>query len=149
MGATRRLLERIPGDRLAWRPHERSRSLGALATHVADLPRWADPILNAVTFDLAGGPPYAAERTSPVEILAMFEEAISKTRAWMDKTDAEYLTRWTLARGGHELFSMPRVSAFKALVVNHIVHHRGQLSVYLRMNDVPVPSIYGPSADEA
>ena len=148
MGTTRKLLERLPDDRLSWKPHERSMSLGGLATHLSGIPHWAGTILNEPFFDLAAAPPNRPAQTSRAEILASFDETRRRTREWMDKTDAEYLSHWTLKRGGHEMFSVPRVSAFRSFVLHHIIHHRGQLSVYLRLNDIPVPAIYGPSADE-
>ena len=148
MGTTRRLLERLPDDRLAWKPHERSMSLGALATHLSRIPEWAGAILNESSFDLEAVPPNADEQTSRAGILASFDAARARTRAWMDKSDGEYNAPWTLKRGGQQLFSVPRVAAFRSFVLHHIIHHRGQLSVYLRLNDVAVPAIYGPSADE-
>jgi uncharacterized damage-inducible protein DinB len=148
MGTTRRLLERLPEDKLAWKPHHKSMSLGGLATHLGNLPHWGGTILNEAFFDLAAAPPNMPEQTSRDAILKLFDEATRQTRAWMDKSDAEYMGMWTLKRGGQEMFSMPRVAAFKSFVINHIIHHRGQMSVYLRLNDVPVPSIYGPTADE-
>jgi uncharacterized damage-inducible protein DinB len=148
MGTTRRLLERLPEDKLAWKPHEKSMSLGGLATHLSTIPHWAGTILNDAFFDLATAPPNQAEKTSCAEILAAFDETRARTRAWMDKTDAEYNAAWTLKRGGQQMFSLPRVAAFRSFVLHHIIHHRGQLSVYLRLTGVPVPAIYGPSADE-
>lgn len=148
MGTTRRLLERVPDDRLAWQPHDKSMTLGGLATHLGNIPNWGGLILNSDAFDLAGAPPPVLARTSRAEILQFFDASTAATRAAMDKTDAEYLAPWVLRRGGQEMFSMPRVAAFRTFVINHIIHHRGQLSVYLRLNDVPVPAIYGPSADE-
>ena len=148
MGSTRRLLERVPGDKLAWKPHDKSMSFGGLATHLGRIPQWAGTILNEPSFDLAEAPPDGAEPTSLAGILAAFDEGRARTRAWMDKTDGEYNSLWTLKRAGQQLFSVPRVSAFRSFVLHHIIHHRGQLSVYLRLNDVAVPAIYGPSADE-
>jgi uncharacterized damage-inducible protein DinB len=148
MGTTRKLLERLPDDKLSWKPHARSMSLGGLATHLITIPQWAGTILNEPSFDLAAAPPNLPEKTSRAEILASFDETRARTRAWMDKTDAEYQSVWTLKRGGQQMFSVPRVAAFRSFVLHHVIHHRGQLSVYLRLNDVPVPSIYGPSADE-
>jgi uncharacterized damage-inducible protein DinB len=148
IGTTRKLLERIPGEKLTWKPHARSMSLGGLGTHLASLPLWAGTILNESFFDLATGPPHTAEKGSRTEILAAFDENATRARAWMDKSDAEYLGRWALRRGGQEMFSMPRVAALRSFVFSHIIHHRGQLSVYLRLNDIPVPAIYGPTADE-
>jgi uncharacterized damage-inducible protein DinB len=148
MGTTRKLLDRIPDDRLAWKPHQKSMSLGGLATHLANLPNWGDAILNGTSFDLAAMPPNRQEESSRAAILALFDDSTSRTRGWMDKTDAEYACMWSLKRGDQEMFSLPRVAAFKNFVINHMIHHRGQMSVYLRLNDVPVPAIYGPTADE-
>ena len=148
MGTTRRLLERLPDDRLAWKPHDRSMSLGRLATHVSRIPEWAGTILNDPFFDLTEAPQAVAEQTSRAAILASFDETRARARAWMDKTDGEYNSLWTLKRGGQQMFAVPRVAAFRSFVLHHIIHHRGQLSVYLRLNDVAIPAIYGPSADE-
>jgi uncharacterized damage-inducible protein DinB len=148
MGTTRKLLERLPDDRLVWKPHVKSMSLGGLATHLGNIPHWAGTILNETSFDLAAAPPLLQEKTSRADILAAFDQVCAQTRAWMDKTDAEYVSPWTLKRSGQEVFTVPRVAAFRSFVLHHIIHHRGQLSVYLRLNDVPVPAMYGPSADE-
>lgn len=148
MGTTRKLLERIPEDKFSWKPHERSRTLGELSTHLSGLPQWGGTILNDSSFDLAAGPPNPAAQTSRTALLERFDTAVAQTRASMDKSDAEYAARWSLKRGGHEMFSMPRVAAFRSFILGHMIHHRGQLSVYLRMTNVPVPAIYGPSADE-
>jgi uncharacterized damage-inducible protein DinB len=148
MGTTRRLLERLPDDRLSWKPHPRSMTLGGLATHLSSIPQWGGTILNDSAFDLASAPPPLAEKTSRAEIVAGFDDICRQTRAAMDKTDAEYQAVWTLKRGGQQVFSVPRAAAFRSFVLHHIIHHRGQLSLYLRLNDVPVPAIYGPSADE-
>jgi uncharacterized damage-inducible protein DinB len=148
MGTTRRLLERLPDNKLEWKPHDKSMSLGGLATHLSHIPSWGGIILTDPSFDLAEAPPNATEQTSRAAILAAFDDTRAKTRALMDKTDGEYNSLWTLKRGGHQVFSVPRVSAFRSFVLHHLIHHRGQLSVYLRMIDVPVPAIYGPSADE-
>ena len=148
MGTTRKLLDRIPDDKLAWKPHERSMALGELATHLGNIPQWAGAILNEASFDLSGGQRNPEAKPSRAEILALFDAAAKQTRTWMDRSDAEYVAPWVLRRSGQEMFSMPRVAAFRSFVLNHMIHHRGQLSVYLRLNHVPVPSIYGPSADE-
>jgi uncharacterized damage-inducible protein DinB len=148
MGTTRKLLERLPDDKLSWKPHAKSMSLGGLATHLSNIASWGGTILNEPSFDLASAPPNLAEKTSRAEILAAFDETRKRTRDFMDKSDAEYASMWSLRRGGQEMFSVPRVAAFRSFVLHHIIHHRGQLSVYLRLNDVAVPAIYGPSADE-
>lgn len=148
IGTTRRLLERLPDEKLSWKPHEKSMSLAGLATHLSNLPNWGAMILTATSFDLAQTPPRLQEKTSRSEILAAFDDSTRQARALLDKTDAELVAPWSLKRGGHEVFTIPRVSAFRTFVLYHLVHHRGQLSVYLRLNDIPVPAIYGPSADE-
>ena len=148
MGTTRKLLERVPDAKLAWKPHEKSMTLGGLATHLSNLPRWGGTILNEASFDLADAPSNLEAMASRAEILRHFDEASKQTRIWLDKSDAELMARWTLKRSGQEMFSMPRIAAFRSFVLSHSIHHRGQLSVYLRLNDVPVPAIYGPSADE-
>jgi uncharacterized damage-inducible protein DinB len=148
MGTTRRLLERIPDDRLAWKPHEKSRAFGGLATHLANLPTWGSTILNGPSFDLAAAPPDRTALSSRAEILALFDATTKETRALMDRSDADYTAPWSLKRGDHEMFTLPRIAAFRSFVVNHTIHHRGQLSVYLRLNEIPVPPIYGPTADE-
>jgi uncharacterized damage-inducible protein DinB len=148
MATTRRLLERLPDDRLSWKPHDKSMSMAGLATHLANLPSWGLTIMTESFFDLASAPLPLAERGSRTEILSSFDDITKRTRTVMDKTDAEYMAMWSLKRGGQEMFSLPRAAAFRSFVMNHMIHHRGQLSVYLRLNDVPVPPIYGPTADE-
>ena len=148
MATTRRLLERVPDDKLAWKPHAKSKSLGELSSHVANLPLWGLTILNDASFDLAEPLPGAADHHSRQEIVAAFDRAVANTRATLNRTDPEFVAPWTLKRGGHEMFTLPRIAALRSFVLSHIIHHRGQLSVYLRLNDVPLPPIYGPTADE-
>jgi uncharacterized damage-inducible protein DinB len=148
MGITRKLLDRIPDDKLTWKPHEKSMALGELARHLGNLANWGGTILNDASYDLAAGPPNPAAGGSRAEILDLFDQATKRTRGLMDKSDPEYMAPWTLKRGGQLMFSMPRIAAFRSFVLSHTIHHRGQLSVYLRLNDIPVPPIYGPSADE-
>jgi uncharacterized damage-inducible protein DinB len=146
--AARRLLERIPDDRLAWKPHEKSMSLGALAAHISQLPRWGQAILHDPHVDLTATPIPAVDAVSRAEVLQMFDDHVRAARVLLDRTDAELSAYWSLRRDAQELFTMPRASAFRTFVLYHLVHHRGQLSVYLRLNGIAVPSIYGPSADE-
>jgi len=149
MAATRKILERIPDDKLTWKPHDKSRTMGALGQHVANLPEWGELILDRFAVDMAEmPPPVDTQPASRSSILSAFDEARAKTRKLLDKTDAEYAAMWSLKREGHEVFSLPRSAAFRTFVISHIVHHRGQLSVYLRLNDVAIPALYGPSADE-
>src|SRR5204862_6856045 len=110
--------------------------------------QWAGAILNDSSFYLAVAPPNPSAKATRSAILEQFDAATGQARAWMDRSDAEYAARWSLKRSGQEMFTMPRVAAFRSFILNHMIHHRGQLSVYLRLTNVPVPAIYGPSADE-
>jgi len=148
VATTPKLIERVPDDKLTWKPHPKSMSMGGLAQHIANLPNWGSMILEHQTFDLADAPPNLPEPASRAAVLTVFEKSTAGTRKQLDRSDGELLAFWTLRRDGHEMFTMPRVSAFRSFVLNHLIHHRGQLSVYLRLNDIPVPPIYGPSADE-
>jgi uncharacterized damage-inducible protein DinB len=147
MAATRRMLRSVPDDRLAWTPHERSRSMGQLAVHMIDVIAWAPHILDTLRFDLEAAPPMSAAPASTLAALGRFDAETARARLLIDRTDGELCAVWTLVRGGQELFSMPRSAAFRTFVLGHVVHHRGQLSVYLRLNDIVVPPIYGPTAD--
>jgi uncharacterized damage-inducible protein DinB len=145
---TRRLLERLPDDKLGWTPHGRSMTLGRLASHLAELPQWARRILGEEEFNIAG--PYRAfECSSRDEILRTYDQNVREARAALvGKTDAELMAPWTLKKEGQEVFTVPKASVLRSFLLNHVIHHRGQLSVYLRLNDIPLPAIYGPSADE-
>jgi uncharacterized damage-inducible protein DinB len=148
MTTTRKLLERLPEDKFAWKPHAKSMSLGGLATHLATLPWWGEMTLAQSEFDTAGvaAPAEAASRS---DVLTMFDDHVAKARAALvARSDAELMAMWSLKRAGQTIFSMPKAAVWRSFVVSHLVHHRGQLSVYLRLLDVPLPSIYGPSADE-
>ena len=147
MTVTRKLLERVPDDKLAWKPHAKSYSLGQLAHHVATIPMWGSVTLSESEIDVGGAPPQQAQ--SRDEILSIFDGHVTKTRAALvGKSDAEFMAPWALKRDGHVIFSMPKASVWRSFVMSHLIHHRAQLGVYLRMQDVPLPSMYGPSADE-
>ena len=148
MATTRRVIERVPDDKLTWKPHGKSMSMGGLALHLANLPNWGSMILDMPSFDLADAPPNLAEPSARAAILSHFDASTSSTRKRLDRTDAELLALWTLKRAGQEVFTLPRISAFRSFVLSHMIHHRGQLTVYLRLNDVAVPAVYGPTADE-
>ena len=151
MGTTRRLLERVPEAEFSWKPHDKSMSLGELSGHLSNLASWANIILAASSFDMAsiGSNRKPVSPASRAALLATFDEKVAAARAAVaSKTDAELTAPWTLKSGTQEVFTMPRIGALRSFVVNHTIHHRGQLSVYLRLKDVPLPSIYGPSADE-
>lgn len=151
MATTRRVLARVPEADLAWTPHDRSMSLGQLAQHVANLPAWCLVMLEQTVFDLDTGGDDARRRRpdSKDAMLQWFDSRRTAARARLaTATDADLLAPWTLQKGGHEVFTMPRISAIRSFVMNHLIHHRGQLTVYLRLRDVPLPPIYGPTADE-
>src|SRR5688500_18121639 len=148
MTTTRKLLERVPEEKLAWKPHPKSFSLGQLATHVSMIPMWGEMTLTKAEIDVGGTPP-ASEASSRAELLASFDKNSAGTRSVLARTsDAELMAPWALKRDGHTIFSMPKAVVWRSFVLSHLIHHRAQLSVYLRLNDVPVPSMYGPSADE-
>lgn len=147
---TRRLLERAPAAAFTWAPHPRSFSLGALATHLSRIPSWGERILTQPGYDMkTDGNATAAVLATPAEVLDAFDRAVGGVRLLLTTlSDAELAAPWQLTRHGDVVFTAPRLTAFKAFVVNHLVHHRGQLSVYLRLQEVPVPPMYGPTADE-
>lgn len=148
MTTTRKLLERVPDDKFEWKPHEKSMSLGGLATHVATVPMWGQMALTQSEIDI-GGNPHVPAITSRAELLAAFDRNVASTRAALvGRSDPEFMAPWSLKRDGHTIFSMPKVAVWRSFVMSHLIHHRGQLSVYLRLQNVPIPSIYGPSADE-
>jgi uncharacterized damage-inducible protein DinB len=147
---TRKLLERVPFENPEWQPHERSMSLGRLATHIAEIPGWTSRILAADEFDVAPLISLKPSVAAGVDaLLQTHDERIHKALADLQAASDEDLTKkWTFRRGEHVVFSMPRVSAIRTMAMNHLLHHRGQLSVYLRLLGVPIPGMYGPSADE-
>jgi len=149
IGVTRRVLARVPGDRLSWGPHPRSMTLGRLATHIASLPGWLPQILNETTFDLASLPAMALVDETLVAILARFDTGVADARrALRESTDARLADTWTLLKDGEVILTLPRIVALRTEGLYHLTHHRGQLTVYLRLLDIPVPPIYGPTADE-
>ncbi|MSO45922.1 MAG: damage-inducible protein DinB [Acidobacteria bacterium] len=145
---THRVLERVPADKLAWGPHAKSMSLGALALHVANIPGAIAKMSQSVVFDMTI-PAAAAAAASAEEVLKAHDEAIARATAIVGAySDDQLMEKWTWRTGGKTLMTLPRVGLLRTVMLNHWYHHRGQLSVYLRLLDVPVPSIYGPSADE-
>ncbi|HTU02674.1 MAG TPA: DinB family protein [Candidatus Sulfotelmatobacter sp.] len=146
---TRRLLERVPGAHLGWAPHAKSMTLGRLATHIAEIPGWISTVVQKDEFDVAAGNRKPGTAGSVEELLRMFDENIQKAQKTMQAlTEDQLRATWRLLKGGQALLAMPRMGVLRALMLNHLIHHRGQLSVYLRLKDVPLPSIYGPTADE-
>jgi uncharacterized damage-inducible protein DinB len=146
---TRKTLERVPDAKLGWKPHTKSMTMGQLASHLAEIPGWVASTMGADEFNFDSGyKPFAGQSTA--EILKTFDKNTSEALAAMKKgvSNETLMKKWTLKANGHPLFSMPKAGALRSFVFSHQIHHRGQLSVYLRLNDVPVPAIYGPSADE-
>ena len=152
MANTRKTLERVPEGVPDFTPHARSMTLARLAGHVADIPRWAILGLDRREFDMEPvdqPTPVPADMTSRPALLADFDGKVAGARALLvAATDDVMLQMWTLKKGGHTILSMPRVTVLRTFVLNHIIHHRAQLGVYLRLNNIAVPSLYGPSADE-
>ena len=145
---TRKMLERVPTESFDWKPHEKSMTMGHLATHVANMFNWFPTTLETDELDFAQG----FEEPKPAnteELVALLDKNVAAANESLRKIDeADFMKQWTL-RNGEEIFlQMPKIGVVRAMILNHIVHHRGQLSVYLRMNDIPVPGMYGPSADE-
>jgi uncharacterized damage-inducible protein DinB len=152
LATTRRLLERVPEDKLSWAPHPKSMALGALSEHLGQLALWGRMTIGASEVDLEqmARPPGYQPLATREALLAHFDREAAACRATLvGRTDAEMMAPWTLRRGAQAFFTMPKATCWRTFVMNHLVHHRGQLSVYLRLLDVPLPSIYGPSADES
>jgi uncharacterized damage-inducible protein DinB len=149
---TRKMLERIPEDKLSWKPHEKSMSVGRLAGHVAEMANWATHTLTVDTFDIspkADGSYKSHSVTSRQDTLEKFDGWLAQAvGALKTMKDEDFDKTWTLTSQGHTFLSMPRGAVLRTVVMNHMIHHRGQLSVYFRLNDVAVPGMYGPSADE-
>ncbi len=152
MKNTRKTLERVPEEKFGWKPHQKSWPMGGLATHIANLPSWIVTIIGEDSLDLApGGVPIPAAQAvkSRRELLDMFDKNVAAARsALAGASDAQLMKPWTLLHNGKPNFALPKVAVLRSFVMNHSIHHRAQLGVYLRLNDVPVPAIYGPSADE-
>ncbi|HLG97278.1 MAG TPA: DinB family protein [Bryobacteraceae bacterium] len=149
MKNTRKLLERIPDGKFDYKPHPKSMTLGQLATHVAQIPGWAASTMDVELLEF--GPDFKPEvANTRGELLAMFDKGVVDARQKISAaTDADFQKIWTLKFDGKTMFSMPRTAVMRSLIMNHLIHHRAQLGVYLRLNDVAIPGMYGPSADDA
>ncbi|MGB7070114.1 MAG: DinB family protein [Pyrinomonadaceae bacterium] len=146
---TRKCLERVPTDKFAWKPHEKSMAFGQLAVHVAEMFGWTPPTLQQSELDFAKIDYKPFEPATTDDLLEYFDKNVAEALDVLRNTsDETYLENWTMRNGETVYFTLPKIATMRSFVMNHIVHHRGQLSVYLRLNDIPVPSIYGPSADE-
>jgi|SRR4030095_5191823 uncharacterized damage-inducible protein DinB len=153
MANTRKTLERVPDGKFDWKPHQKSTAMGGLATHLSNIPTWAVYAIEQDSLDLAPGgkpmPPVSIAQ-SQRELLSTFDANIQRARAAIaGASDEELMKPWSLQQAGNTLLTVPKGAVLRNFVLNHIIHHRAQLGVYLRLNDIPVPSIYGPSADES
>jgi len=152
MASTRKTLERVPDDKFSWKPHEKSMTLGGLATHLSNIPSWTKNTFEADELDLAPEgqeAPRLEQAKSTADLLKTFDQNVAAARAALQfATDDKWMGPWSLLHGGKTIFTLPRAGVMRGFVMNHMIHHRAQLGVYLRLLDVPVPSIYGPSADE-
>ena len=148
MATARRVIERVPDDKFDYKPHDKSMTMGRLASHIAEMPNWATSSIAQDSLDLATGyQPFTAG--SSAELLAAFDKSVAGARAAIaGASDATFFSNWSLKNGDKTLMTMPKIAVVRTFVLNHVIHHRGQLSVYLRLNNLSVPSIYGPSADE-
>lgn len=151
--STRKTLERVPEDAFGWKPHEKSFSVGELATHLANIPSWVSYILEQDSFDIMPGgvePPHLQSAASRDELLDQFDTNIARSRAALTGVDDVRLSQpWTLLSNDFAVFTEPRFAVLRSIIFNHTVHHRAQLGLCFRLLDVPVPSTYGPSADES
>lgn len=150
VATTRRVLERVPERKLTWKPHAKSMTLGQLASHIASVPGSVAKIVQQDSFDVNNGNFVPAQPKNMKEVLASLDQSVNDVEQCLQNmSDEQARENWRLLRGSQELMSLPRVGFVRSIMMNHWYHHRGQLSVYLRLLDVPLPSIYGPSADES
>jgi|SRR3954452_11806429 uncharacterized damage-inducible protein DinB len=152
MASTRKVLERVPEDKLDWKPHPKSNTIGWNANHLAEMPGWVVMTIGQPSLDIApaGAPAYQSPKgRTRGDILAVFDKNVAAARqAISGAKDEEMDKPWSLLKGGQAMFTMPRRAVVRSFVINHIIHHRAVLCVYLRLNDVPVPGMYGPSGDD-
>lgn len=149
---TRKVLERVPTDKFGWKPDEKSGTMGWLASHVSTLPWFATSTITTESFDFApeGKPTYRPEIAESTEkLLAQLDQKAAEARAAIAGASDEHLAKdWSLLANGHVLFTLPRYTVIRTFMMNHLIHHRGQLTMYMRQNKIPLPGLYGPSADE-
>ena len=152
MAGTRKTLERVPDDKLEWKAHPKSNTIGWVAAHLAEIPGWVQGTLEQDAWDInpVGGEPYRTPTaTSRQQLLEIFDRNVAAARRSLEAaTDEALMKPWSLVSGGQALFTMPRIAVLRGFVLNHTIHHRAILCVYLRLNDIPVPALYGPSGDE-
>ncbi len=148
-GLTKKMLERVPLEKALWKPHEKSYTLGRLATHIAEIPQWISRVITIDDFDFMAQPFSRHVAESQEELMNIFQEKLNKAIADLETmTDEDFDKKWIMRRGDQVIREMPKKVAIRGWGFSHFIHHRGQLSVYLRLLDVPVPGMYGPSADE-
>jgi uncharacterized damage-inducible protein DinB len=149
MATTRKMLERFPEDKVEWRPHDTSMTLGRLAGHVSELPGWVVPTISQEKLELDPSTIVPVVMKSREEVLKKFDETVKVSRAVIAGASDEALMKpWSLVVSGHTAFTMPKAVVLRTFVMNHMIHHRGQLAAFYRIAGVPVPSLYGPSKDE-
>lgn len=148
MANLRKTLERVPDDKFDWKPHPKSNTMGWLANHLANLPSWAVLTMNEDVLNLTGD--YKEPQGSnTAEVLKIFDKNMAEGRKVIEgASDERLMAMWKLLFNGKEVMSLPRIAVIRGMIMNHMIHHRAQLTVYFRLNDVPVPALYGPSADE-
>lgn len=150
VATTRKVLERIPAEKFDYKPHDKSMSMSRLATHIAEMFGWITETCKTSEMDFAKIDYKPFEPKSTAELLEFFDKSIAEATAALENTSDEQMkTNWTLRNGDQVYFTLPKINCLRTMCLNHIWHHRGQLSVYLRLNDIPVPALYGPSADES
>jgi uncharacterized damage-inducible protein DinB len=151
MANTRKTLERVPDDKWDWKPHAKSGTTGWLTNHLVLFPGWLASMFKSKSFDVSPGgkPAEMPKANNRQEALELFDRDVAKAReALANATDEELMETWSLLGNGQVIFSMPRIAIYRSMIMNHMIHHRAQLGVYFRLNDVAVPGIYGPSGDE-
>lgn len=147
--STRKMLERVPEESGSWKPHEKSMTLGRLSQHLAEIPMWVSVTVDQDELDFAKEKYEAKESTTNELLLRTFDENLANAiECLKNASDEKLIGNWTMRSGETVYFSMPKISVLRGFVLSHLIHHRGQLSVYLRMLDVPLPQVYGPTADE-
>lgn len=148
--STRKMLELVPEDKFSWKPHEKSMTMGRLASHIADIPNWAVFTINQDVLDFATTEYKPKDAVTNTELVKMFDDNLAKAvEALKNASDEKLLANWKMQAGDVVYMDMPRIQVLRGFILNHNIHHRAQLSVYLRLNDIALPSVYGPTADEA
>ena len=152
MANTRKTLERIPDDKFGWKAHPKSNTIGWVCSHLAEIPGWVEGTLTLDSWDInpVGGEPYQSPKlTNRKDVLELFDKNVATAKKAIAATsDQAFMKNWSLLSGGQDLITMPRLGCIRGFMISHVIHHRAILTVYMRLNDIPVPSLYGPSGDE-